>query len=896
MSEFRFSNEQFAAMFPYYICLTADGRIESCGNYIPQLCGIEIGAEFTSLFECKKNTDKADGSKSGITLNEVIIIQSLTASHINFKGKFERIDNGERIMFFGTPSYVIGNEEIDMQLKLFNNTYESKLFAGNKLFIEIKYDSLEAVVDFFSARDKNQDSSSKNRHELSDAITVSDNDGIVIWCNRSFEMMSGRPFEEVVGKRPRDAIYGKRSVYIDKNFVDHNVQRGEPFYFENIGYTKEGSEFWFGVVVYPVFNSKKEIIGRVHLLKDITVSKQRELQIEENENLLSLALEASAVGAWSYDRLADEVKVSDLLKSLIGLKYTDAVLPAHYAALVHPDDRTKISTQIIPGLSKDNPSFAFEVRIKVNATYRYFNARGKCLMFGSEGNLVKLVGTIRDVTEEKNKVLLLEEQKQFYYNLIDKIPADIVIFSTDHKYQFINKGAVKDDVTRNWLIGKTDYDYVKYKGISSEFADKRRAIFDTAMQTREQASYVEHKINNGKNQYLIRFFSPLLNDSGEPELVIGYGVDITEQVEKEQYARLQEKRISDFLDIAKDGIFSCSMDGTVKVKNYSFLKIMRIPEQTVGQINFFNQLVAEELLEVKDKLTLLINTGRAQTGVFTLKRDHEHERKYIDYTFIQDANNETEGFVGRISDITDIVLRERHMQEIIENEVQLNKNKSQFIHITSHELRTPLTIIQSNSELLEIIFSNPALMAKKNPLILTQRIIKEVELMTDILNQLMMVSKIESGSVDLNITETDIKTFVGSVTASFRPYSDGRQLEVSIDNKLTTWEIDTKIMKHALVNLFSNAFKYSYDKKNPELRVMLVDGKLTFVIKDYGIGIPEADQKSLFQNFYRASNVGVISGTGIGLMVVAYAVQKHNGTIELNSAVNEGSEFTIAIP
>ncbi len=896
MSEFVFSHEQFATMFPYYICLDKQQQIESYGNYIPQLCGIEKGKQFNSLFTCIKKSGKSSSPTDVVPVNEIIIIQSLTAVHINFKGKFEYLDKDNRMIFLGTPSYVIGNDEIDLQFKLFNNSYENKLFSGNNLFLTIKYSNLEDVVNYFKEKEYTDSFNTPKNKESNYAITISDNDGCVVWCNKYFEELSGRPYDEVIGKRPRDAIYGKRSVYIDKNFVDYNVLKGEPFYFENIGYTKEGKEFWFGVVVHPVFNTQNEIIGRVHLLKDISVSKLRQLQTEENENLLLLSLEASRVGAWSYDVISEEINVSDLYKSIVGYRKEGRLTSADYMEMMHPEDQTIFNDIIVNKITPTTPSFAFETRYKVDGVYRYFNVRGKCIQWGGNGKPIKLVGTLRDVNDERTRVMELEKQKQFYHNIIDRIPADLVLLTLDHKYSYINKKAVKNDETREWLIGKDDYDYCKLKGIPESFADQRRKAFDSVLKNSETVQYLETQRKDDEDHYLMRIFSPLFNEEGNLDLVIGYGVDVTEQVKNERYALLQENRIKNFLDIARDGIFSCTLDGVLKTCNRSFLRILNIEDGLKKGINFYSLLAQEEQIILKDKITLLINTGQAQNGIFTIEAHPGGDKLYIDYTLILDAKEGMDTFVGRISDITELVMKERNMQQIIEHEVQLNKNKSQFMHITSHELRTPLTIIQSNSELLELIYTKPELLAKKNPLILTHRIIKEVDLMTDILNQLMLVSKIESGSVDFNPETVDVAGYIDTVAATFRPYSDGRYLEIEIQEGISSWFFDTKIMKHALVNLISNAFKYSYNKKSPRLAVAIVEGKLTFTITDSGIGIPEPDMKSLFQSFFRASNVGVISGTGIGLMVVEYAVKKHNGTIKVSSILNKGSEFTISLP
>jgi signal transduction histidine kinase len=128
------------------------------------------------------------------------------------------------------------------------------------------------------------------------------------------------------------------------------------------------------------------------------------------------------------------------------------------------------------------------------------------------------------------------------------------------------------------------------------------------------------------------------------------------------------------------------------------------------------------------------------------------------------------------------------------------------------------------------------------------------------------------------------------------PYTDGRNLDIEISCTVDCACFDAALMRHAVINLANNAFKYSVGNVPPKLTVFNTDGLLNIVVKDYGIGIPSVDKEKIFNSFYRASNVGNISGTGIGLMLVDYAVKTHKGNIEVHSSINEGSEYTIQIP
>ena len=99
-----------------------------------------------------------------------------------------------------------------------------------------------------------------------------------------------------------------------------------------------------------------------------------------------------------------------------------------------------------------------------------------------------------------------------------------------------------------------------------------------------------------------------------------------------------------------------------------------------------------------------------------------------------------------------------------------------------------------------------------------------------------------------------------------------------------------------LLSRLNNAFKYSSGKNSPILSVFKKEGNIIFSVQDFGMGIPADEINSLFQSFYRASNVTNISGTGIGLMVVEYAAKMHKGIVEVNSVINEFTVFKLVIP
>jgi PAS domain S-box-containing protein len=360
---------------------------------------------------------------------------------------------------------------------------------------------------------------------------------------------------------------------------------------------------------------------------------------------------------------------------------------------------------------------------------------------------------------------------------------------------------------------------------------------------------------------------------------------------------MQERRTRNLLEIINDGVIRFDRQGEILSSNPAFNKIMNIDQEQRSGLNFFSLFNEKQKAILVEQLNELDDTKQPQYGVINYPLGNS-ELRHIDYmlSFASLTQEET-FFVARFSDITEVVNKEKNLNYIIQKEKELNTSKSQFVRITSHELRTPLAIILSNAEILSLLtsepeLSNPGMMCKS-----INRIVKEVNMMTEILNQLMIISKIEEGKIDFDPAEIEINDIIEEIKNEFfNPYKDGRVLQIDITANNLSLCCDRRLFRPAVMNLLTNAFKYSAGAQAPTICVAESNEAVLITVTDYGIGIPQGDVQHLFSPFFRASNVGVIQGTGLGLMVVEYAIKKHQGSIDFKSDVGKGTSFTLTFP
>jgi len=244
--------------------------------------------------------------------------------------------------------------------------------------------------------------------------------------------------------------------------------------------------------------------------------------------------------------------------------------------------------------------------------------------------------------------------------------------------------------------------------------------------------------------------------------------------------------------------------------------------------------------------------------------------------------------------VTAIEISRDQVSQSLEKEKQLNMMKSRFVSMASHEFKTPLTAIQLSAELIgRIALELDHPIVKKY----TETIKNAAKNLTNILNDFLSLELLETGRINPILSEFDLVKFAAEVAddmqsltkkeqqISYRHYGRGR---------LVT--LNPSLLKNCIINLISNAIKYSGPKSLIEFCTRITSSYLTIIISDNGIGIPKEDQKHLFEAFFRAHNTGNIPGTGLGLNIVTRYTSLMNGKVRCKSQVGEGTTFTITFP
>ena len=252
-----------------------------------------------------------------------------------------------------------------------------------------------------------------------------------------------------------------------------------------------------------------------------------------------------------------------------------------------------------------------------------------------------------------------------------------------------------------------------------------------------------------------------------------------------------------------------------------------------------------------------------------------------------------DGLLVKLRNIDLVKQDERDMQEQLATLQRQNQNKSAFLSTISHEFRTPLTSIIGYSEFLTANSSDPAMVAED-----AEVIHREATRLSRMVDDVLLMDRVDNGHVSLNLKPLSLNDVVTAVTEAMRPHMVRHRLVLALDPALPAILGDKDRLEQALTNLIGNAVKFSEQGGTITVSTARAGGEVIVSVRDEGMGIAPDDRERVFQRFERVETgiSGRVVGTGLGLAIVSEIVKLHDGRVELESEIGEGSTFSIILP
>lgn len=450
--------------------------------------------------------------------------------------------------------------------------------------------------------------------------------------------------------------------------------------------------------------------------------------------------------------------------------------------------------------------------------------------------------------------------------------------------------------------------------IAQPFADVQLALEHLAQgQTEIRLSGLEREDQIGRLSKAVQRFRDVLTELRRSEqAILELNAKLEDRIAERTLALSQsvtqaqdsEETLQAVVDTAMDAVVRTSASGLIMSWNHqaeslwgwsahevlgrSILDVAAAPScQEVLKQQFHELLVSSQPTMVRSRAGRTEVLARHRNG-----RDFPVEWSVTRVLVHRGTAYELCSFVR---DISELKQAEEETRAALSRQQELLDLRSRFVAMTSHEFRTPLTTILSSVELLR---HYGARLSSEDKEELFGTIDQGVQRMTRMLDRVLLIGRADAEMLEFHPQHVELQPLYKLLQKEAQAqHADAR---ATIHTQITpphasAW-VDENLIRHILVNLLSNALKYSPDGGVVRFTSSLSDDCLRIEVQDQGIGIPAADLPQLFDSFHRAQNVGNIPGTGLGLSITRKAVELHGGHIHVESVVGQGTRFVVELP
>ncbi len=367
--------------------------------------------------------------------------------------------------------------------------------------------------------------------------------------------------------------------------------------------------------------------------------------------------------------------------------------------------------------------------------------------------------------------------------------------------------------------------------------------------------------------------------------------------ESEKRLRKSEKKYRDLVEGINEGVWAIDENANTVFVNRAMAKMLGYePEEMLGR-HLFSFMEESEILKAKSDLEKR-KSGISEKHEFEfLRKDGTGIHTHLTTAPVIDDAGNYRGAVAAVMDITEKKRIENDLLKAKEIAETASKSKSDFLANMSHELRTPLNAIIGFSEFMLKADSEGL---TKNHIEYLERIYSAGQHLLSLINDILDLSRIEAGKMELFAENIDLPGTLEYCMTMFREKARNHRIKMTFeaDEAPKIVRADLRKLKQIVINLLSNALKFTPDGGEVQVAASLNGGEVLISVRDSGIGFKPEDMKRIFAPFERAGENANknIEGTGLGLSMVKRLVELHGGRVWAESAPGEGSSFYFTIP
>ncbi|MDE3057916.1 MAG: PAS domain S-box protein [Bacteroidota bacterium] len=738
------------------------------------------------------------------------------------------------------------------------------------------------------------------------AIVTLDMERNIRQCNEAFENIFGYTAVEAIGKSLDELIVPverrqeaqkltQASYYVDKIHTELVRRR------------KDGSFIDVEVHAKPIFMDGVQI-GIIAQYIDISGRKRSEEKIQMLGHALMSISECVTITDVN-DRI---IFVNDAFLKTYG--YSEQEVIGKDKTMVRspendPHVTKQIRSAILAGgwhgelLNRRKDGTEFPVYLSTSAVR------------DDRGEIVAAVGIASDITERKKTEEVLARERNLLRTLIDNLPDLIFFKDKERRYLLNNISHLRSMGVKRQedVLGKTDFEFHP-RELAEQYSEDEERILSSGkgMFNREERAFHQEL---GEERWHLTSKIPLLETNGDIAGIVGIARDITERKGAENKLKESEERFRSVWEDSSDGMRLTDEKGIVLNVNRAFCEMMSVEQnEIIGKplsavyassarenvMKKITQRFAAEDIQAHMERSLLLHNGKTitvevsnsvivlengQSVLLSIFRDvterHKAEEKIKEQIKIIEEQN--------------VELAKAH-----DKAMAATKAKSTFLASMSHELRTPLNAIIGYSEMLLEEIEDEGETRYRDDL---EKIRLAGKNLLGLINEVLDLSKIEAGRMELFLERFDMKTLINEVAVTVQPLMTKNEntFVLNIGEEVAAVHLDITKIRQILFNLISNASKFTQKGTitlEAGVRRSSDGARIVLKVSDTGIGITEEQKAKLFKEFSQAedSTTRRYGGTGLGLAITKHFCEMMHGSIEVESVPQKGTTFIVILP
>ncbi len=672
-------------------------------------------------------------------------------------------------------------------------------------------------------------------------------------------------------------------VHLKNVYKNNGKQQGreQKFTFKKVC---ENQIFNYDFTYAPLKNSNEEIVGVIVMANDVTEKVLAKIERKESDSRfrnLVMESEIPTVFFRGEDLIVDVI--NDKARQywgksydVVGLKLEDAL----------PELKNQPIIEILKNVYSTGEIYR-EDAAKVDFEYDgviktfYINLSYKPIR-NIHGEIYGILNMGVDVTQQvlTNRALSTSEER--LREVIASVPFAIsVLKGNDFVIEMSNQGTTDLWKKNENRIGRKLSDvYPEMK--DHPIMEYLKKAYETGKQIRIKEEEV--KIPQFDNSRFMNYiFTPIGLEEDE-KTIISVGQDVTDELQLKKNLQESELRFKSMADTVPQIIWSAEPNGEVDYFNERWYEFSGLPRGKEFLKNWADLLHPDDFERVLQTWKDSLETGTYYDIEYRLE-DRRNPGTYRWFLArgipAKSSSGEILKWSGSNTDIHDFKM--------------FQKQKDDFLAITSHELKTPLTSIKLYAQALERMMKKEG---NEKAADYASKLEGQVDRLSNLVTDLLDVTKIENGKLQLKESEFDFDELAHEVVQHFR-ISFPRHEIIFHNNKAGEAFADRSRISQVMTNFISNGIKYSPKSEKIVVQTFCDDaGNAGFSVKDFGIGLPQDKLEKIFEQFYRVheDEDNTFEGLGLGLYIASEIIHRSNGNIKVTSKINEGSKFCFTIP